>query len=272
MADQLSISNRALLAVGARSQVSSINPSDGSPEANAISVLWTPTYEQLARTAHWNCLGYQVTLGLLAAALGTPENQDGTTLPVPPTPWLYAYAYPSNCLDVRYIIPSFPANTGSTAPDFPVNVAAPTWLPSGDQIPYKVQSMDFGQGPVPTILTNQELAQVVYTLNNPNPAIWDSLFQEAMVAALGAFLVPALTLSLPLMDRCIRQAESAIAQARIRDGNEGDTSMDHLPDWMQARFGGQGYVYGYGPGFGSGSGYSMCWPSGGFGGSGTYGD
>lgn len=270
MADQLNIANRALLAVGGRAQISSLNPSDGSVEGNAVSTLWQSTFEQLARTAPWNCLGKQVTLTLVAAASGTPENPEGTSLPVPPSPWLYAYAYPSDCLDVRYIVPSYPANTGST-PDFPVNVAAAAWLPTGGQIPFKVQLIDANPASQRLcILTNQELAQVVYTINFSNPAGWDSLFQEAMVASLGAFLVPALTLDLALMDRCMKQAEAAIAQARIRDGNEGVTNMDHIPDWMQARYGGQGYTFGFGPGFNSGCGYSMIWP--GFGNGGSYGD
>ena len=271
MADQLNIANRALLAIGGRAQISSLDPSDGSVEADAITQLWQPTFEQLARTAPWNCLGKQVTLSLIAAASGTPENPEGTTLPIPPTPWLYAYAYPSDCLDVRYIVPSYPANTGTTTPAFPVNVAAPAWLPTGGQIPFKVQRIEVAPASdLLAILTNQELAQAVYTVNSSNPQGWDSLFQEAMVASLGAFLVPALTLDMALMDRCVRQAEAAIKQARIRDGNEGVTSMDHLPDWMQARYGGQGYTFGFGPGFNSGCGYSMVWP--GFGNGGTYGD
>lgn len=262
MADQLSICNRALLAVGARAQISTLNPSDGSVEANACSVLFQPTFEQLARTAPWNCLGKQVTLSLVAAASGTPENPEGTSLPVPPSPWLYAYAYPSDCLDVRYIVPSYPASTGST-PDFPVNVASATWLPTGGQIPFKVQLIDATPASQRLcVLTNQELAQVVYTTNFSNPAGWDSLFQEGMVASLGAFLVPALSLSLPLLDRCVKQAEVAIAQARVRDGNEGVTNMDHTPDWMQARLGGTGW-YSLGYGYGSTQGYNMCWPSGG---------
>ena len=266
MADQLNIANRALLAVGARGQISSLNPSDGSVEGDHISTLWQPTFEQLARTAHWNCLGIQVTLPLLAAAMGTPENPDGLTLPVPPTPWLYAYSYPSDCLDVRYIVPSYPASTGLSTPAFPVNVAAASWLPTGGQISFKVQKVTLAPATtLLTILTNQQLAQAVYTVNDSNPAGWDSLFQEAMVATLGAFLVPALSLDIPLMDRCVKQAEMAIAQARIRDGNEGVTNMDHSPDWMQARYGGQGYNlgFGYGNGFNSGAGYSMSWPGGG---------
>lgn len=262
MADQLSICNRALLAVGARTQVSSINPSDGSIEANSLSVLWQPTFESLARTAHWNVLRRQQTLSVLYAAQGTPENPSGSSLPIPPTPWLYAYAYPSDCLDMQFIVPSLPSNAGGTTPATTINNAAGTSLPNGGQIPYVISTLsDSNNAPILIILTNQDQAQAVYTVNQSDPAGWDSLFQSAMVASLGAFLVPALSLSLPLLDRCVKQAEVAIAQARVADGNEGVTTMDHLPDWIRARAGGQGFGIGWN--FSSYGGYcNMQWPSG----------
>lgn len=262
MSDILSICNRALLGVGARAQVSSVMPSDGSVEGDACSTLFQSTFEQVARTAPWNCLTKQVTLSLLQAAKGTPENPDGTTYPVPPNPWLYSYTYPADCLDLQYIVPSFPANTGTNStPIFNINNSAGTWLPTGGQIPFKVQSIiQPNQAPILAILTNQDQAQAVYTTNNANPNSWDSLFQQAMVAALGAFLVPALSLDLPLLDRCVKQAELAINIARARDGNEGVTIMDHLPDWIQARSGGTGWNYGWGFGMGW-LGYEMAWPS-----------
>lgn len=251
--------------------MSSVNPSDGSVEANACSVLFTPTFEALGRAAHWNCLGREVALSLYAAASGTPENPDGTTLPIPPIPWMYAYSYPSDCLDVRYIVPSFPTNNGSSTPQTTINNAAGSYLPSGGQIPYKVQTvLDANQNSLLVILTNQDLATCVYTTNLQNPANWDSLFQEAIVASLGAYLVPALSLSLPLMQLSIQTAERAIAQARAADGNEGVTVMDHLPDWMAARAGGQGFGVGYGFTSYGGYCYSICWPS--YGGGGSYGD
>lgn len=246
MADKLNIANRALLAVGARTYVSSIEPSDGSVEADAISTLWTSTFEQLGRAAHWNCLTRQVTLSLFQAAQGTPENPSGTSYPLPPSPWLYAYTYPSDCLDLRFIVPSFPTSEGDGIPQTSINNAAGSWLPTGGQIPYAVSTvLDQNNAPITVILTNQDQAQGVYTVNQPNPAGWDSLFQEAMVASLGAFLVPALSLSLPLLDRCVKQADVAIAVARARDGNEGVTTMDHNPDWIVARAGGQGFGIGY---------------------------
>jgi hypothetical protein len=109
-------------------------------------------------------------------------------------------------------------------------------------------------------LTNQTQAQAVYTVNQPNPIIWDSLFQEAMVRSLAAFLVPALSLNLALMSAAIKAAEGMISQARVSDGNEGVTVMDHLPDFISARgynpgllvgYNNQGYIYG-----------QMAWPGG----------
>ncbi len=253
----LNVINRALLSIGSQAQVSSLN--EGSAQANAASTLFTPTFESLARSAPWNCLRKEATLTLLAAAQGTPENPDGTTLPLPPVPWLYQYAQPSDCLQVRFIVPSLPTpNAG--VPIFSVNTGAATFLPNGGQIPYAVAyATDANNNPINVILTNQSQAIAVYTVNQPNPQIWDSLFQAAMVASLAAYFVPALSLNMSLMTTQIKLAEQMIEQARVRDGNEGVTSMDHYPDWLRARNGASGWSsrYGY-QGYGSYS--SMCWP------------
>lgn len=255
----LSIINRGLLAIGSQAQVSSLN--EGSAQANAAATLFTPTFESLARSAPWNCLRAQDTLTLLAAAQGTPENLDGSTLPFPPAPWLYSYAQPPLCLQMRFIIPSLPApNAG--VPIFSVDTGAPTWLPNPGQIPYAVAyATDSNNNPINVILTNQSQAVAVYTVNQPNPQIWDSLFQAAMVASLAAFFVPALSLHMPLMNAQIKIAEGMIEQARVRDGVEGVTSMDHTPDWIRARAGATGAYW-----RGSGCGYGfnwpgMCWPA-----------
>lgn len=202
---------------------------------------------------------------MIAAAQGTPENPDGTTLPVPPVPWLYSYAYPSDCLAFWYIMPSFPVNSGSSTPATTIQNTAGTFIPMGGQIPFAVSSSnDTNNSPIEIILTNQDQAVGVYTANIPNPAIWDSLFQAGMVASLAAYLVPALSLDLPLMDRSVASAERIIATARAADGNEGVTVMDHLPDWMAARAGGGGFNWGWGWGFPTTYGLfgNMVWPGG----------
>lgn len=260
MASQVDISNRALLSIGARATVSSISPSDGSTQANACAILYTPTFEALARSAQWNCLRKQVTLSLLQAAPGTPENPSGTTMATPPTPWLYAYAYPPDCLRMRSIVPSLPFSTGAGVPMTTLNNCAGTNLNFGGQILYQVQyETDASGNPITVILTDQTQAQAIYTVNQPNPVIWDSQFQAAMVASLAAYLVPALSLNLSLMKAAIETAKGIIMDARVSDGNEGVTIMDHVPDWIRARGYNAGWIPGYCAGLGGWD--DMAWPA-----------
>lgn len=259
----ISLCNRSLLQIGTRSQISSL--SEASPEANACSVLFSPTFQQLARAAPWNCLRNQATLSLLAAATGTPENPSGTTLPLPPSPWLYSYAVPSDSLAIRYIIPSFPNSTPTgTTPLTTASVTANINIPGAGQIPYTVAyAVDSNNNPINIILTNQSQAQAVYTVDQQNPQIWDSLFQQAFVSTLCVYLVPALSLNFQLMALAIKSADAMIDQARVRDGDEGVTSVNRNADWMTAR------MVGYNNGAGGGT-YApwlygnyadMAWPA-----------
>lgn len=241
----ISICNRALLAIGSQAQLSSLN--EGSTQASACATLFTPTFESLARAAYWNCLRKQAVLSLIGAAQGTPENPTGNSLPLPPSPWLYSYQLPSDSLQARFIVPSFPTQATGNPPISPAMIAAQTCMPL-QQILFRVAyATDINGNPIQIILTNQSQAQLVYTVNQPNPQIWDSLFQSGMVASLGAFLVPALSLNMSLAQMQISLAEKAVATARVRDGDEGTTSQDHIPDWIQARsIGGTITGYGYG--------------------------
>lgn len=256
----VSISNRSLLSVGARATISNLQ--EGSTESDAINILFVPTYQQLARSAHWGCLRKQAVLSLQAAAAGTPENQSGTTLPLPPQPWLYQYARPADCLQVRFLQPTYPSTTGGQIGNLPFTGAG-SYVPGLTQIPYAIAySTDSQNNPIEIILTNLSLAQCVYTVDQPNPIIWDSLFEAGMVASLAAFLVPALSLDLPLMNISIKNADMIIAQARTADGNEAVVSQNREADWMRART-----VGAYG-GCNAGSQWmgfdypGMCWPGG----------
>lgn len=238
--DILSICNRSLLSIGSQSQISNLN--EGSTQANACGTLFTPTFQNLARAAYWNCLRAQAILSLLAAAAGTPENVDGATLPLPPTPWLYSYALPSDSLQARFIIPTLnPTSVGTPISQALQPAQSPVTNQSG-QIAFRIAySTDVFGNPIQVILTNQTQAQLVYTVNQPNPQIWDSAFQSAMVASLAAYLVPALSLNMQLMQMQASIAEKLIENARIRDGDEGSTSQDNIPDWIRARNIGGGY-------------------------------
>ena len=251
---QLSVCQRALAQIGGKTTISSVFPSDGSVQANKCNLLYLPTFEALARTAWWDCLSQQATLSLLGAAAGTPEGgTSGTGLTVP-TPWLYMYASPTNSLKARAIIPTFPFS-GIGTPYTTSNNGAGVYLRGCGQIPFKVAySTDASGNPLQVILTNQSQAQLAYIVNQPIPTIWDSQFDAAFVAALAAFLVPALAMNLPLMQTQAAMAERIIAEARASDANEGVSSQNREADWIVARSGGSGGWYGnldgwQGPGY-----------------------
>src|SRR5262245_37560507 len=115
MTTPIDVCNLALLAIGSQSQISSISPSDGSSEADACAVLYQEKIDALHRAAHWNCARFQAPLTLLKAQTGTTANPTGS-LPQPPIPWLYEYAYPVDCLAARFIVPLLPSTTVNPPP------------------------------------------------------------------------------------------------------------------------------------------------------------
>ncbi len=236
MPSQVDIVNRALAAISARATVSSIVPSDGSNEANNAALLFQPTYEMLARAAFWNCFRKQAPLSIVKAAAGTPENVSGTTLPIPTPPWLYGYAYPADCLMVRFLLPNYGSATGPAGAPFPTLGLAAAGFGTNLAAPFVVShDTDNSGNPIRTILANLDQAQAVYTINQPNPQLWDAGFQEAMVAGLGAKLVPALTGNGPMLQMQAGIATRIVNEARARDGNEGLAVVDHVPDWIRIR-------------------------------------
>ena len=259
--NQVSCVNLSLLSIGARAQVSSIQPSDGSTAADAAATLFTFVFQNLARTARWGCLKKQVTLTLIQAAQGTPENPSGTTLPLPQQPWQYAYLYPPDCLMMREILPPL-ITSGSAVNQTSLSNSISPQVPGQYQIPYATgYSTDSSGNALEIVLTNQESAVANYTVDQENPASWDSLFTAAFVASLATYLVPALSLNAPLMAQQIKRAEGMISLARGQDGNETPTMQNTVPDWINARQGATGslpYISGNGyPAYGN-----MPWPVG----------
>jgi hypothetical protein len=237
MTNQVDICNRALLAMGNKQTVSQINPSDGSVEANSCSILFTPCFESLARVAQWDCLRTQKTLNLVMAQKGTPENINGTTLPVSPQPWKYAYSYPNDCIAVRQLFPII-SNGSSQLNNFTSPTIDYSYLQDQDNtaLDFVVSvGNDLTNNPIKYILTNLQNAGVIYTWNQPNPELWDSQFQEAMTLYLASKLVMALSANTQIFAGLESSTKAMIADARRTDGNEGSKVIDNAPDWLTVR-------------------------------------
>jgi hypothetical protein len=234
--DVVTLVNMALAEIGAQASVSSINPSDGSAEGNVASLFYQPKIDDLHRSAHWNFARFQAPLTLLKAAQGTPENPTGTTTLIPPQPWTYSYAYPSDCLKARYVLPTLSVSGYGGVPFTTAdNNATPVY---GQNIAVRFAvavDTDALGNKVRVIMTNISQAQLVYTCRITDPNLWDPSFIQAATSYLGAWFVNALARNASLHKDQMQTAMRVVNNARVTDGNEGPMTMDHTPDWITIR-------------------------------------
>jgi hypothetical protein len=245
MTSAVDIANRALSSIGTRSQIADLG--EDSNEARQCKLLLEPLRDELLRMAPWNCAFNFQNLSLICSAPGTPENPNagGSTWEkgIPPPPWSYEYAYPSDCLRPVYVVPQF--TTGFTS-GVPITTAVTGGAPAfwnGPPVRFKVGIDQIGPEGKPStggtdqriILTNQEQAILAYVKRVTDPNVWDDQFQQALVAALAARLVISLTGDKGLAQLKVSEANQYIMMARVSDGNEGLTVNDVTPDWIRTR-------------------------------------
>jgi hypothetical protein len=245
MTSETDIANRALSAIGTRSQIESLT--EDSNEARNVKLLLEPLRDELLRMAPWNCAMNFANLSLICSAPGTPENPSAGSNTwqkgIPAPPWSYEYAYPSECLRAVYIVPQF---TTGFASGVPITTAVTGGAPAfwnGPPVRFKVSIDQIGKDGKPdpngndqrVILTNQEQAILAYIKRVVNPNVWDEQFQQALVAALGSRLAIPLTGDKGLAQLKQGEANQYIMLARQGDGNEGLTVNDVTPDWIRVR-------------------------------------
>lgn len=237
--------NLALDQIAARTSITGINPA--SPPNNLAAQVASRTYQIQAdavfRAAHWNSARRQKTLTLLKAAAGTSANPDGT-LPTPPLPFRYEYAWPNDCLKFRFLFPQ-PDLATATSPQIMTNTGVSCYPLVNTAVPYVVDIDDDAQGnQIKVLLTNAMNATGVYTARIDNVDLWDPALQNAVIGALAAWFVSPISGDDKKLALHVQLAASLINAARISDGNETIQAQDAIPDWMQIRDSGGGWGFG----------------------------
>lgn len=142
------VCNRMLQKIGTRTTVTDAElAGNSSNEAIQFNLIYTELRDQLLQMAPWNCAMRTANLTYITSSPGTPENtSSATTLwspGQPAPPWSYEYAYPTDCLMARWIIPS--TQTGF-ADAVPVTTAVTGGASSywwGQPIRFKIQIDQF---------------------------------------------------------------------------------------------------------------------------------
>lgn len=149
---------------------------EGSPASRVAVEIYGQTRDELMRGADWDFARQSAALTLQKTA---PPNGYGYNVPwteaYPPVPWVYQYAYPSQCLMVRSVRPT-PGIMAEFDPQ-------PNIFTLAD---------DPGPPPAKVVLTNLAGAVAVFTGRVTNPTLWNHSFTEAIIAALATRLQAAL--------------------------------------------------------------------------------
>lgn len=155
--------NSALEQIASQAQITSLT--DGSPQANAASVIYAPTVQLMLRELDPDFARVTLALGLT----GFPA----------PVPWALEYLYPVNCVRLRQVRPPASGTGSLVDPNDPQPILANVAFdPSAN---------------AKVILTNQVNAYAVYTTLAITEAAWDSVFSDAVIRRLANPLAMALS-------------------------------------------------------------------------------
>jgi hypothetical protein len=234
---------------------------DGTAIAETARRNYGQGLRQLLRTAHWDFARKRAKLTLLGDATG---NSPLPVSPVVECPWTYAWAWPIDGIQGRWLpwnptnaqplsSTGVPLTTGvsvgvnyglqpgrflvSSSDLYPVEVGNPPWTQRPDL------SRTEGLGPTSRkiILTDCCNAEFVYTRFEPVIEVWDSLFRQAFVMMMALAIAPSAIedpkLRLAETGRLIPMLKNAIADARVANGNEAGMpqSTDFEASFIRAR-------------------------------------
>lgn len=221
MTSKVDIVNIGLSAIGTRSTIADFQ--EASKEASQARLQYDQALGCVLQAAHWNFARGQVVLTLLQDATATPPG------PVP-QPWLYEYAYPADCVQARYLMPTIASAPGT--------VAGSASLPAftGQPVRFLISAdKDASGNDIKVILCNMPQAQLVYTRRITNTDLFDDTFTYALGAYLGSRMCMALTGDRARMKDAFAIADNVTREARASNGNEGLTVQDTMPDWIAVR-------------------------------------
>ena len=200
MSTEIDICNLALARLGDSATVASIDPPEGSAQADHCARFYPIARGVVLESHNWLFSTKRKRLALLSADAFN---------------WSYAYAVPSNSLKIISVLPY---NGGS----------------EDESQEYEIEAGDSSN----VILTNQGDAVAKFTELVTDPARYSNLVVDALAWLVGAYVGGPLLkgdVGVAASRACFSAYQVAIEKAKAFDANQRRVRPEHTPDWIGAR-------------------------------------
>lgn len=150
---------------------------EGTKQSRIALNVYAETRDKLLRNGDWGFSERTVALTLLKQAPPAYIPPMAWSTAYPPLPWMFEYAYPTDCLKVRAVKP------------------VTMFVPNFDPQPHVFDTPnDYSlTPPAKVIVCNVPDAVMIYTGQVTDPGTWEPDFVETVIAALARLLGPSLT-------------------------------------------------------------------------------
>lgn len=225
MASEVDICNLALSHIGDTATVASINPPEGSAQAEHCARFYSFARDALFEMHDWNFCITRTPLNLLASAV---------------PPWTYVYGVP-NLLVTAIAVQSADAPDDFCEPG-DISDAGVSFVPTpiqtfGDYTPqpYLLETLDDGTA---VILTNVENAVLRYTRKITDASKFSALFVMALSWYLASLLAGPIIKGdegAAESKRCLKEMEGCLVNATEADTGQRHVHVQHYVPWLVGR-------------------------------------
>lgn len=224
MASDVQICNAALAHLGDTATVASINPPEGSAQAEHCARFYPLARDALLEMHAWSFATRRASLALLTETVAQ---------------WRYCYAMPANVINVLAVVPpdtSDDYSQGLSVPDF--YGYAPTLIPNAGYYvpqPYAIETTAAG---AQAILTNQASAVLRYTVRVTDPTQFSPLFTMTLTWLLASMLAGPLIkgdVGRAEGERCYKMMTAHLVEATQSDAVQRNVKPNQVVPWMAGR-------------------------------------
>lgn len=201
MASEVDIANLALARLGDDASVASINPPEGSAQAEHCARFYPIARDALLEMHDWRFSTRRATLAQLVVSSYN---------------WQYAYSKPNNTLRILGVLPASAS-------------------PEDDGVEFDLDNTGTG---TEIILTDLADATVRYTAKVTDTTKFPPLFVDTLAWLLASHLAgPVIKGDAGTAEakRCMAMFAATLSQAKQSDANQRNVKPDHTPDWVSAR-------------------------------------